>query len=1533
MASLELRSLPQMYFFFCCSGVSPSRSECYDKLQLEWIRSLAGGSSTWSWLALYLLTPCPQRALLSILHLFFLSLYILRLIYQGMNQKPQPHGFRHGVGMYFRVVQGCCLYLLCINLGVLLFWLVDGFQYGWSGLPLDVVVSAGTQSVAWGVIYIGTEETRKGRHQFFPTLLNLWWISAFLLSTLILLSSILFASWKGAYLGNVVVHIILYPAALFLAYVGFRGRSGIEMSADEQMEEPLLNGAEHEKTEREHVELYENAGFFSLAAFSWLDHLLRVGRRKPLEIKDLPPLPPEDSTEAMYEKFKSNWDDLKQKKPEETPSLSLTLWNSFWPLVVVNAMFAFVNVLASYVGPYLINDFVEYLGGRRRFEHEGLTLVLVFSFGKLIENLAQRQWYYGIQYLCLKVEAALTVVVYWKALRLSNSARQSHTSGEIINYMSVDVKRISDFGWYLHRIWILPVEVSLALAILNRVVGMAWLAALVAAVVTLLLNTPLEKLQEKYQAAVMEAKDKRMKALSECLKNMRVLKLQSWEQRFLLRIEELRQSEYGWLFKDAIARALQVYIFWLAPVVISVSTFGACVLFGIPLTSGRILSAIATFRVLQEALSQFPELVSYIAQTRVSLERIWTFLQEEELPTDSVIHVPAEESGGIAIEIEDGEFNWHSSDTELRTLTGINLRIKRGSRVAVCGTVGSGKTSLLSSILGEIPKLAGTVKVSGTTAYVAQSAWIQTGKVEDNIRFGKPMNRNLYESILSACSLRKDLELWAFGDQTEIGERGINMSGGQKQRIQLARALYQDTDVYLLDDPFSAVDAHTGAQLFQECILGMLASKTVVYVTHQIEFLPAADLILVLDKGTVVQAGKYDDLLQAGTNFQTLVNAHNEAIDGMDVQELFEDGELTIAEEPSGIETYLAGSELQKQASLRKSSSVAMRKQASKREDDKLETTNRQLIDEEERETGSVGFGVYWAYATAVYKGALVAIVIVCQFSFMLLQLASNFWMAWAAPAREGDTGKASSTKLILVYTVLSVTSSLFVIVRSLSVYLCGLFISQKYFMDMVRCIFRAPMSFFDSTPVGRILNRASTDQTRMDMEIPSFLGSLASVSIQLVGVVVVMSAISWNVLLFFLPIVILVVWLQRYYMSSAREVARVMGIEKSPVLNHYGESIAGAATIRGFGQNQRFLETNIELFNVYARPAFLNFALIEWLIFRMELLCSIIFAFSLMIVLSFSDSIIDPSISGLAVTYGLNLNILIGWTIWTLCNVETRIISFERIQQYTRIESEPPLVIEEKRPAPSWPSEGTIQLQRLELRYTPRSPLVLHGITCTFHGGEKIGVVGRTGSGKSTLIQALFRMVEPSGGKIIIDGVDITTIGLHDLRTRLSIIPQDPTLFEGTMRSNLDPLLQHTDMEVWEALDKCQLGDVVRGKDGKLDAVFGENADNWSVGQRQLVCLGRALLKRTRILVLDEATASVDSATDNVIQRTLRTEFKDCTVVTIAHRIPTVVDSDKVLVLSDGRIAEFDTPATLLENKNSLFTKLVAEYSARSTK
>lgn len=933
-------------------------------------------------------------------------------------------------------------------------------------------------------------------------------------------------------------------------------------------------------------------------------------------------------------------------------------------------------------------------------------------------------------------------------------------------------------------------------------------------------------------------------------------------------------------------------------------------LMGIPLESGKILSALATFRILQEPIYNLPDTISMVAQTKVSLDRIASFLRLGDLEDDIVEKLPRSASG-IALAIQNGNFSWDLS-LSTPTLKDLNIQVNHGMRVAVCGTVGSGKSSLLSCILGEVPKVSGTVKVSGTKAFVAQSPWIQSGKIEENILFGKEMDREMYDRVLEACSLKKDLEILSFGDQTVIGERGINLSGGQKQRIQIARALYQDADIYLFDDPFSAVDAHTGSHIFKECLLGLLSSKTVIYVTHQVEFLPSADLILVLKDGRIAQAGKYEDILNSGTHFMELVGAHEKAMSALDS---FEPGNM-ISD---------AGENLQQD----------VHKKEDKREeqDSKTDATvvpHGQLVEEEEREKGKVGFWVYWKYITTAYGGALVPFILLAQVIFQFLQIGSNYWMAWATPISKDVEPPVKGSTLILVYVVLAVGSSLCILVRATLLVTAGYKTATLLFNKMHLCIFRAAMSFFDSTPSGRILNRASTDQSAVDMNIPYQIGGLAFSIIQLVGIIAVMSQVAWQVFIVFIPVIAVCIWYQQYYISGARELARLVGVCKAPVIQHFAETISGSTTIRSFSQESRFMDTNLKLTDAYSRPKFYNAAAMEWLCFRLDMLSSITFAFSLVFLISIPQGVIEPGVAGLAVTYGLNLNMLQARVIWNLCNLENKIISVERILQYSSIPSEPPLAIEASNPLHNWPPHGEVDIRDLQVRYAPHMPLVLRGLTCVFQGGKKTGIVGRTGSGKSTLIQTLFRIVDPSAGQILIDGIDISTIGLHDLRSRLSIIPQDPTMFEGTVRSNLDPLEEYTDEHIWEALDKCQLGEEVRKKEGKLDASVIENGENWSMGQRQLVCLGRVLLKKSKVLVLDEATASVDTATDNLIQQTLRLQFWDCTVVTIAHRITSVLDSDMVLLLDHGLAVEYDSPTKLLENKKSSFSKLVAEYSSR---
>jgi ABC-type multidrug transport system fused ATPase/permease subunit len=844
---------PQFWSWFCqvqnpsndtSTGTTATTSSCFSNLHAnseKMTSSRLGFFFSWSssvvaaaakeFFFLKQQPSCSRQVPIAFLHTFFFIFYLSLITWQKFfHRKLQssvvvnllpPHRSSHCQrrSTYYNLVQFSCIYLILLNLGASLFGISDGFRLRtWSQLDMCEEVSSLVQVAAWSVIFIATECARKDGKEYFPSLLWAWWTCTLLLSIFIFVVSVTIHAQPST--EELWVETASLPALLFLAVVAFGGKTGFHHDAvihdEDDIWEPLLNTTQNGAEEQEDgITLYARAGIFSLATLSWLNPVLALGSEKILELSDLPKLRYGDRTEATYNIFNQNWEALKRKNPSQTPSISLALGKSFWTLLALNSLYAVVNVVTTYVGPYLIDDFVEYLGGRRRFAHEGITLVLVFFVAKLINNLTERQLEFGEQYLGLKIKSALTAVVYRKAIRLSSQSRQSHTSGEIINYMAVDVERMSESAWCLPYFWILPLQIFLALVILDKVVGIAWMAALVAAIFALCLNVPIEKMQESYEDKAMEAKDSRMKAMVECLRNMRVLKLQAWENRYLAKIEEIRLGEYHWLLKACVARALSSYLFWLTPTLVSLATFVMCVVLGIPLTAGRILSAVATFRVLQQALSMFPDLVSYYAQTKVSLDRLWKFLQEEELPRDAVIHIPKNQSAGVAIEIERGEFSWDPINMELPTLTNINLKVKTGTRVAVCGTVGSGKSSLLSSILGEIPKLAGMVRLSGTTAYVAQSAWIQSGKVEDNIRFGAPMNRVWYDTVMRACALKKDLELWTFGDQTEIGERGINLSGGQKQRIQLARALYKDSDIYLLDDPFSAVDAHTGSHLFR----------------------------------------------------------------------------------------------------------------------------------------------------------------------------------------------------------------------------------------------------------------------------------------------------------------------------------------------------------------------------------------------------------------------------------------------------------------------------------------------------------------------------------------------------------------------------------------------------------------------------------------------------------------------------------------------------------------------------------------------
>ncbi|XP_042502538.1 ABC transporter C family member 3-like [Macadamia integrifolia] len=1330
--------------------------------------------------------------------------------------------------------------------------------------------------------------------------------------------------WKYSPLPSLlwVSDAISVIVGLFFCYAGLFGEG--QEGEDFHLLEPLLKSSSNPSNfdygqgsnfNGERVTPYANANLLSIFTFAWMGHLLAAGYKKTLDLEDVPQLANCDSAKVVFTCFKNKLESDGKYGGNvgqiSTIKLLKALILSTWKEILWTFLFSIIRTLASYIGPYLIDVFVEYLKAPHQLKFKGYMLVFIFFLSKLIMNLSERHLFFQLRRMGNRVRAALLGIIYKKSLRLSSQSKRVHTIGENTNLISVDVERTGFFSWYLHDIWRVPLQIVLALLILYTKIRLASLVALVATMILMMANVPLGKLHEKLQEKLMDSKDQRMKMTTEALRNMRILKLQGWEMKFLAKILELRKLETRWIKKLLYTSALTGSVYMSAPMFVSMVTFGFCMLMGIPLDSGKILSALATFEILRGPIYNLPDTISTVVQTKVSLDRIASFLCLDDLHPDIIQKLPRD-CIEVAVEIVNGNFSWDLQSPNL-TLKDLNFQVCHGMRVAVCGSIGSGKSSLISCILGEVPKVSGVIKLNGTKAYVPQSPWIQSGNIVDNILFGKEMDNERYEMILEACSLKKDIELLTFGDKTIIGDRGVNLSGGQKQRIQIARALYHDADIYLLDDPFSSVDAHTGTHLLKECLLGILGSKTVIYVTHQVEFLTFADLILIMRDGRITQVGKYEEILRSGTDFMDLVDPHKRALTKLNFIKCGTVSDNLINGEEDN------GNMLCSEKSIQEDK---------ERETEKIVGQEGQLVQEEKREKGRVSLSFYWKYITIAYKGAFVPLILLAEIIFQLLRIISSYWIVLATPTSEDMKPHIRGSTIIFVYVVLTLGSSLCELIRTMLMVTTGYKTATLLFNKMHLCIFRAPLSFFDSTPSGRILNRASIDQSIVDTSIPRQIQELLISTIEFLGTVAVMSQVSWQMLMVFIPMSVACIWYQKYYLYAARELSRLTGVCQAPIIQYFTESSLGSTRIRCFDQEERFMDTNLKLVDAYFQPKFHLSGATEWLCFRMDMLASITYVVSLVFLLSVLKGVLSPGVLGLAVTYGLSFSL--HGLIWDLGSLENKIISAERILQYTCIPSEPPLLIEKNRPSHEWPSQGKVDIIDLQVRYAPHLPLILQGLTCTFFGGMKIGIVGRTGSGKSTLVQALFRMLEPTAGQICIDGINIATIGLHDLRSRLSIIPQDPTMFEGTLRSNLDPLEEYTDEEIWEALDKCQLGDEIRKKEGKLDSAVTENGENWSMGQRQLICLGRVLLKRSKVLILDEATASVDTATDYLIQQILRKHFSESTVITIAHRITSILDIDMVLLLDNGLIIEYDSPTKLLEIKSSSFAKLVKEYTQR---
>ncbi|EFJ20476.1 hypothetical protein SELMODRAFT_108621 [Selaginella moellendorffii] len=1377
------------------------------------------------------------------------------------------------------------------------------YHHGRDRLLLHRLIFPLTQAVAWAtsLLLLAYEESHGLAHHL--AVLRAWWALSCMSGSVHALCGLV--SWivlpdQGA---GIIPGLDLFTAAgtallsLALLLVTPRGATGLRMVEAIDTKEALLAGGSSNTGDPERVTRYARAGYVSKALFLWVDPLLKTGSTRTLEADDIPELAVEDRAETLCHAFELNW----AKQADRSVALAL-MHSRRWPLAFTGLLYL-LKVSVMYVGPLMIQRFIDFASKPGGHWSQGVGLVSLLLVAKMVEELTERQRNFGTRKLSLSVRSSLVAAVFRKSLRLSNSARQEHGTGQIVNYMSVDVEEIANFVLNLHNLWIMPIQIAIALAILFRVVGVSTVAGLASMITLMAFCLFISSRQRKYWKQIMACKDARMKVTNEAITNMKIIKMQAWQDWFLQLVEKARDKEQVWASKIMYIGATSIFFLWLSPLAVSVATFGMCVIVGKELTAGRVFTAIATFRILQDPLRAFPSVIMAGSQAATSLTRLKRYLVSDEIDALGVERRPPG-IDNVAVLLENATFKW-SFDGDKPVLDKLDVRVEAGSLVTVVGTVGSGKSSFLACILGEMDKVSGTVKVSGRAAYVSQCPWIQNGTIRDNILFGNAMNLQRYRQTLQVCCLQADLAQFVAGDLTVIGERGFNLSGGQKQRIQLARAVYQDADVYLLDDIFSAVDAHTGTALFMDCVRGALSSKTVILVTHQIEFLHGADLILVMKQGRVVQSGKFEELLEHGVHFSDLVQAHHQALQLVDVGQGMTGPENGRAFD-SGDDSQISHCEFNAD-----------------------ESAQAEDVEEEERAKGRVDGRVYWAYVTQAFGGFHVIVFLLIQSAWQGLQIASDFGLAHAT----SDKNKPffGPRKFILVYSLLALGSGVFVLMRSTLISYCGLVTAQKLYLSMLRSIFRAPISFFDATPTGRILTRSSTDQVLVDFTLPFLYGSSLANGFQLIGVFLVISEITWQLLLVLLPLAWIYFKYQRYFIATSRELTRLKSITDAPVIHHFKETIAGLMSIRAFGHQERFARVNMDRIDTNVRMSFHNGAANDWLSFRLETIGIVILCFSALFLVLLPKSFVNPEFVGLSLSYGLALSGCLNYMIFNICQIEQNMVAVERILQFSSIEAEEQGAGKDAGPGVSWPQSGNVAVQSLQLRYRPGLPLVLKDVTFVVQGGEKLGVVGRTGSGKSSFIQALFRLVEPVQGTIFIDGIDIRSISLNDLRSRLSIIPQDPTLFEGTVRSNIDPLGMYQDEEIWEALEKCQLAETVKQSELKLGAQVAENGENWSMGQRQLFCLGRVLLKRSRILVLDEATASIDTHTDWILQKIIKEEFLGSTVISIAHRIPSVMDSDKVLVLDNGTSKEFASPSTLLRRRDSLFAGLVHEYWSRS--
>ncbi|KAL2332527.1 hypothetical protein Fmac_020108 [Flemingia macrophylla] len=1355
-----------------------------------------------------------------------------------------------------------------------------------------------SELMVWLTIILFTKRA-SSHYIVFKRVLCFWWILKAILALFYLITKFPSLEVSVCIMESLVVLLnISYGIAINVIRIK---RPSFKSSL---LEDPLLsNGLDLE--EGGYHDHGNNGRFWDLMTFKFITPVMNRGVLKQLDSEDLLLLPNDLGPSSCHEVILSCWQDQLNNNGSN-PSLFRALCSAYgWPYLRLGLL-KVINDCIGFAGPLLLNKLIQFLQ-QGSVNLDGYLLALSLGLTSIIKSFLDTQYTFHLSKLKLKLRSSIMTLIYEKCLHVNLAERSKFTNGEIQTFMSVDADRTVNLCNSFHDMWSLPLQIGVALYLLYTQVKFAFVSGLAITILLIPVNKWISTMIASATEQMMKEKDERIRRTGELLTYIRTLKMYGWELLFSSWLMDTRFLEVKHLATRKYLDAWCVFFWATTPTLFSLSTFGLFALMGHQLDAAMVFTCLALFNTLISPLNSFPWVINGLIDAIISSRRLGRFLscpehkfkEGETNSCPSLLSKQLDSLQGLAVFIQDACCTWSSSEDQALNLVlnHVTLSVSQGSFVAVIGEVGSGKSSLLYSVLGEMRCAHGSIYSKESIAYVPQVPWILSGTVRDNILFGKSYDRERYTDTLQACALDVDVSLMVGGDMAYIGEKGVNLSGGQRARLALARAMYHDSDFVMLDDVLSSVDVQVAQCILHNAILGpLMRKKTRFLCTHNIQAISSADMIVVMDKGHIKWTGRSTDFpISSYSAFSPL-------------------NEIDSALQNHRQSCSANLSSKSKEQSLPDADIMHSLEQA------------EEIVEVELRKEGKVELGVYKNYA--VFTGWIMT-VIICL-SAILMQASRNgndLWLSyWVDTTTESSQTRYSLSFYLAILCIFCIMNSFFTLVRAFSFAFGGLQAATKVHNKLLNKLINAPVQFFDQTPGGRILNRLSSDLYTIDDSLPFIMNILLANFVGLLGIAIILCYVQVFFLLLLLPFWYIYSRLQFFYRSTSRELRRLDSVSRSPIYTSFTETLDGSSTIRAFKSEDFFFAKFAEHITLYQKTSYTEIVASLWLSLRLQLLAAFIISFMAVMAVVGSHGSLPinfgtPGLVGLALSYAAPIVSMLGSFLSSFTETEKEMVSVERALQYMDIPQEEQTGCLYMNT--DWPNLGVIEFQYVTLKYMPSLPAALCNLSFKIAGGTQVGIIGRTGAGKSSVLNALFRLTPICTGSITIDDVDIKSIPVRELRTHLAIVPQSPFLFEGSLRDNLDPFKMNDDLKIWNALEKCHVKEEVEVAGG-LDVIVKESGMSFSVGQRQLLCLARALLKSSKVLCLDECTANVDIQTASLLQNTISSECQGMTVVTIAHRISTVINMDSILILDHGNLAEQGNPQALLKDDTSIFSSYV---------